>query len=83
MSSTNPGAEPTAHVVRRVLVDGDYVVNHSVVTESGQPRAIRFDLWRISGDDIVEHWRDEEPWQTTTANGHTQIDGATRVRPVG
>ena len=81
MASNGAAAEPNTHVVRRVLLDGDYVVNHSVVTEGGRPRAIRFDLWRTSGNDIVEHWHDEEPWQTTSANGHTQIGGANRVDP--
>jgi predicted SnoaL-like aldol condensation-catalyzing enzyme len=69
-------------LVRRVLIDGDYVVNHSVVTENGTSVAVRFDLWRMNGDDVVEHWHDEEAWQTTTANGHTQIDGETRVDPL-
>jgi predicted SnoaL-like aldol condensation-catalyzing enzyme len=79
MSSAKPNAEQNAHLVRRVLVEGEYVVNHSAVIESGEPVAVRFDLWRTSGDEIVEHWYDEEPWQTTTANGHTQIDGTSRV----
>jgi predicted SnoaL-like aldol condensation-catalyzing enzyme len=69
-------------LVRRVLVDGDYVVNHSVVTENGTPVAVRFDLWHTNGDQVVEHWHDEERWQITTANGHTQIDGSTRVDPL-
>jgi predicted SnoaL-like aldol condensation-catalyzing enzyme len=62
-----------------VLVDGEYVVNHSVVIENGKPAAVRFDLWHTNGDDVIEHWHDEEAWQSTTASGHTQIDGATRV----
>jgi predicted SnoaL-like aldol condensation-catalyzing enzyme len=79
MSTATSHADQAVRLVRRVLVDGDYVVNHSIAIKSGKPVAIRFDLWRTSGDDIVEHWHDEEPWQTTTANGHTQIDGETRV----
>jgi predicted SnoaL-like aldol condensation-catalyzing enzyme len=79
MSTTKSDADQTTHLVRRVLVDGEYVVNHSAVIESGEPVAVRFDLWRTSGDEIVEYWHDEEPWQTTTANGHTQIDGRSRV----
>jgi predicted SnoaL-like aldol condensation-catalyzing enzyme len=81
MSSNQPDADQTAHLVRRVLVDGEYVVNHSIVTESGKPRAVRFDLFRTSADDIVEQWHDQEPWQITTANGHTQLDGVTRIDP--
>jgi predicted SnoaL-like aldol condensation-catalyzing enzyme len=60
---------------RRVLTDGDFVVNHSVVAEAGKPVAVRFDLFRLDGDTVVEHWTDEEPYQATTANGHSQVGG--------
>ena len=72
MSTITP---ETTLTTRRVLTDGEYVVNHSVVTEAGQPVAVRLDLFRTEGDVVLEHWHDEEPWEATTANGHTQIDG--------
>lgn len=64
---------------RRVLTAGEYVVNHSLVTEADKPVAVRFDLFRTDGATVLEHWFDEEPWQAETANGHTQIDGTTAV----
>jgi len=64
-----------------VLTDGDYIVNHSIVTDEGRPVAVRFDLWRTDGDRVVDHWHDQESWQAVTANGHTQMDGPVRIDP--
>jgi predicted SnoaL-like aldol condensation-catalyzing enzyme len=68
-------------VVHRVLLDGDFVVNHSVVTGADGATAVRFDLWQIQDGRVVDHWTDEEPWAAETANGHTQIDGPTSLNP--
>ncbi|NYE96355.1 putative SnoaL-like aldol condensation-catalyzing enzyme [Psychromicrobium silvestre] len=64
---------------RRVLIDGEYIVNHSLASQDGQPVAVRFDLFRTNGDVVLQHWTDEEPWQQETANGHTQIDGQSAI----
>jgi predicted SnoaL-like aldol condensation-catalyzing enzyme len=70
-------ADRKAH---RVLAEGDLVVVHSeVVDEAGHPTGVAFDLWQIADGSISRHWTDVEPWQATTANGHTQIDGVTAV----
>ncbi|GAF48322.1 nuclear transport factor 2 family protein [Rhodococcus wratislaviensis] len=66
-------------VVRRVLHDGEYVVNHSLIAGESGPRAVRFDLWRIAKGVVAEHWADEEQWADETANGHTQIDGTQAI----
>ena len=79
-SPTDTGAE-TAQIAHRVLRDGEYVVNHSVVAEGGIPVAVRLDLWRIADGRIVAHWGDDEPWALETASGHTQIDGPTEINP--
>jgi predicted SnoaL-like aldol condensation-catalyzing enzyme len=79
-SSADTGAE-TAQIVQRVLRDGEYVVNHSVVAEGGVPVAVRLDLWQLADGRIVAHWGDEEPWALQTASGHTQIDGPTEINP--
>jgi predicted SnoaL-like aldol condensation-catalyzing enzyme len=71
--------EERNRVVRRVLSDGEYVVNHSVIAGNGPPTAVRFDLWRIADDVIAEHWADEEQWVPETASGHTQIDGVQTI----
>jgi predicted SnoaL-like aldol condensation-catalyzing enzyme len=77
-SSAETGAK-TPQIAQRVLRDGEYVVNHSVVAEGGIPVAVRLDLWQIADGRIVAHWGDEEPWALETANGQTQIDGPTEI----
>ncbi|WP_067677682.1 nuclear transport factor 2 family protein [Nocardia miyunensis] len=77
--TTAQSVHETNRIVRRVLTDGQYVVNHSLVTGDSGPTAVRFDLWRIDTGEIVEHWADEEPWAPETANGHTQIDGVQAI----
>ncbi|MGL6237001.1 MAG: nuclear transport factor 2 family protein [Segniliparus sp.] len=71
--------DAASRVVRRVLADGEFVVNHSVVIGESGPSAVRFDLWRNAEGVPVEHWSDEEAWASTTANGHSQIDGGAAV----
>ncbi|HVQ98592.1 MAG TPA: nuclear transport factor 2 family protein [Mycobacterium sp.] len=66
-------------VVRRVLSDGEYVVNHSLIIGESGPIAVRFDLWHIANGAVAEHWADKEQWAPDTANGHTQIDGAQAI----
>ena len=91
-SRTGPSREQSRRVARagRRLDDGEYVVNHSLTTDDDGPTAVRFDLWRIENQRVVQHWADEEPWVPETANGHTQIDGTrpstttrTPLRPAG
>jgi len=42
---------------KRVLVDGDYVLLHShVITKPGQRGVSVFDLFRLNGDKLAEHW---------------------------
>src|SRR5258705_9162069 len=55
-------ARPSNRVVQRVLTDGEYVVNHSLILEEGGPAAVRFDVWRIANGVVAEHWADEERW---------------------
>jgi len=72
-------ARPSNRVVQRVLTDGEYVVNHSLILEEGCPAAVRFDVWRIANGVVAEHWADEERWSPGSANCHTQIDGTLSV----
>ncbi len=48
-------ARPSNRVVQRVLTDGEYVVNHSLILEEGGPAAVRFDVWRIANGVVAEH----------------------------
>ena len=68
-------AQAGNRVVQRVLSDGEYIVNHSLITGEGGPTAVRFDLWRVTDGAVAGHWADEEQWASETASGHTQIDG--------
>ena len=84
MSEAASALEPqaaTTPVVHRVLRDGDFLVNHSLIATDSGTVAVRFDLWQITDGRVVDHWADEEPWSATTANGHTQIDGPTTPDP--
>jgi hypothetical protein len=77
---TRTGAAPASiRAVLRMLSDGDYVANHSLIDSDGGPGAVRFDLWRIADHEVIEHWADEDGWAPYTANGHTQIDGTSAV----
>ncbi|MFD4600563.1 nuclear transport factor 2 family protein [Streptomyces sp. NPDC058464] len=71
--------ETSHRIVRRVLAEGDFVVNHSIVVGDSGPAAVRFDLWRNPEGGTVEHWSDEEAWVPATVNGYSQIDGVTAV----
>lgn len=71
----------TTAVVHRVLRDGDFVVNHSLIATHSGPDGVRFDLWQIADGRVLDHWADEEPWAATTANQNTQIDGPTTPDP--
>jgi predicted SnoaL-like aldol condensation-catalyzing enzyme len=66
--------------IHRVLSEGDRVVIHSEVVETdGKPTAVAFDLWQVTDGAISGHWGDVEPLADSTANGHTQTDGAAAV----
>ncbi|MDH6182564.1 putative SnoaL-like aldol condensation-catalyzing enzyme [Microbacteriaceae bacterium SG_E_30_P1] len=40
----------------RVLADGDLVVTHGLYYGYGAAPVVGFDVWRVEGDRIVEHW---------------------------
>jgi len=72
-------ARPSNRVVQRVLTDGEYVVNHSLILERV---ARRLSVLTCGASQMVwwaEHWADEERWSPGSANGHTQIDGTLSV----
>lgn len=65
--------------VHRILAQGDLVVTHATATLPDGGQAAAFDLWRITDGRITGHWGDHEPIFAQTANGHTQVDGATDI----
>src|SRR5271163_4794956 len=56
----------------------DLVVTHSTVQSAGG-REVAFDLWRVRDSSVQLLAGDTEPWATESANGHSQVDGVTRV----
>jgi predicted SnoaL-like aldol condensation-catalyzing enzyme len=45
----------------------------------GDSPLIAFDMYRVSGGRIVEHWAGMQPEVTETASGHTMTDGPTEI----
>src|SRR6267142_1880026 len=77
--------EPYTRVVHRTLADGQHVLLHS----STQPLrrredagVVAFDLFRFEGQQIVEHWRSEEPNTGINPSGRTQVDGEVAIAEV-
>lgn len=70
--------EPMRYDVRRVLRDGDLVLVHSRLKFAGGDFAA-FDLFRVEGGQIAEHWDVLQPWRERTASGRSQVDGPTEV----
>jgi len=63
--------------IARVFQDGDYVFIHNATKLHGDE--IGFDVFRFEKGKIVEHWDNLQPSVDKTANGHTMIDGSTKV----
>ena len=63
----------------RLLADGGLVVAHGVYHGLGPAPAVAFDLWRVDGGKIVEHWNGQQPWVAETVSGHTMTDGPAAV----
>lgn len=57
------GRNPGTHAdVRRVFVDGDYVILHVHVVRSPEDRgSAHVDIFRVDAGKVVEHWDVDEP----------------------
>lgn len=64
----------------RVLEDGDLVATHGVYTGLTPEPLAAFDLFRVSGGRIVEHWDAHMPQREPNPAGRTLTDGPTEVR---
>ena len=59
---------------KRVLVDGDHVLLHShVITKPGQRGVSVFDLFRLEGDKLAEHWDVIQNIPEKTASGNSMF----------
>lgn len=57
--------------IKRILIDGDMAVIHVHVKPTPESRgASVFDMYRLKGGKIVEHWDAIQPVPETSANAH-------------
>jgi predicted SnoaL-like aldol condensation-catalyzing enzyme len=61
----------------RTIADGNLVVTQGTYYGFGPAPLTGFDVWRVEGDKIVEHWDSLTPVVETTVSGRTQTDGPT------
>lgn len=68
----------------RVLAQDGLVAVHGRYQGLGDSPLIAFDIYRVSGDRVTEHWAGLQPEPTETASGHTMTDGPTEItEPTG
>lgn len=66
----------------RVFQDGNFVVMHNSFKNAkalGAEEVVSFDIWKVDGNKVVEHWDAITPVVSKTASGRSQIDGPTEV----
>jgi predicted SnoaL-like aldol condensation-catalyzing enzyme len=59
----------------RVIADGDLVALHGIYHGFGPDPLVAFDLFRVSGGKLAEHWDALTPLVKDTASGRSQTDG--------
>ncbi|KQP72779.1 hypothetical protein ASF40_20705 [Microbacterium sp. Leaf288] len=59
----------------RVIAEGDLVVLHGIYSGFGADRLVAFDVFRVDGNRVVEHWDSLVPVVSRTTSGRSQIDG--------
>lgn len=73
----------TKATAARVIEDGNFVVLHQLWTGAqpfGADTMVSFDIIRFDENGkIAEHWDALQPYSQQTANGRTQVDGATEI----
>ncbi|NQX66308.1 nuclear transport factor 2 family protein [Paenibacillus alba] len=66
--------------IQRTLVDGNFVVLHSIYDFHG-PK-IGFDIFRFENGFIVEHWDNLQDMVEKTPSNHTMIDGPVTIKDI-
>ncbi len=69
------------HDVARVLVDGDLVALHGAYPGLADDVLIGFDIYRVAGGKIAEHWDGLVEETAPNPSGRTQLDGRTQPDP--
>lgn len=59
----------------RILGDGDLVVTQGVFHGFAPVPLLGFDVWRVEGDRVVEHWDALGPLAGASPDGRTPLDG--------
>ena len=59
----------------RVLADGDLVAIHGRFTGLDKQPLVGFDIYRVDGGQIIEHWDGLVPEAPPNASGRSQLDG--------
>ncbi|CAO5179044.1 SnoaL-like domain-containing protein [Frankia sp. AiPs1] len=65
--------------LHRVLADGDLVALHGTYHGFGPEPLVAFDIFRVEGDQLAEHWDALAPVVEKTVSGRSQTDGPTEV----
>ncbi len=61
----------------RTLVDGNLVALHQTYTFPDGARQVAFDVFRVEGGQLAEHWDALQPEVTETVSGRSMTDGPT------
>jgi predicted SnoaL-like aldol condensation-catalyzing enzyme len=67
----------------RVLADGDLVAVHGRYAGVAPQALVAFDVFRLDGGKIVEHWDALQPETKPNVSGRTELDGPTQIRHHG
>ncbi|GAB5446452.1 nuclear transport factor 2 family protein [Gymnodinialimonas sp.] len=71
---------PPPTELHRIFGEGDLVATHSTYYNFGPTPMVAFDVFRIEGGRIAEHWDNLTPLRSEpNPAGRTQVDGATEV----
>ncbi|MGQ7844685.1 nuclear transport factor 2 family protein [Granulosicoccus sp. 3-233] len=63
----------------RMIAEGDLVVAHGLYQDAqlfGAESLVAFDVFRVEGGQVVEHWDNLQPLVTDTVSGNSMLDGA-------
>lgn len=66
--------------IKRALIEGEYVVLHSIYEFFG-PKII-IDIFRFENGLIVEHWDNMQAMDSKTPSNHTMIDGPVTIKDI-
>lgn len=72
----------TSVKTHRVLQDGDFIILHNTYDNAqafGGKELVAFDVWRMEGGKVAEHWDNLQPIVRQTASGRSQFDGPTNI----